>query len=203
MSFKRFLVGAAAAGALALGSFSAQAATICSSCDYNGPPATYLGAHNALTADLSTFEHVFSGVPNGTAFSDFWVFDITPDALGSASADFTLTTALAGFTGSLYFDAGSGCGGAPGSVCASVAVGALIASDSDPSPSRFEVTANLAPGRYVIIVDGTTAPPPGGTSAYTGQLSFVPSQQVPEPGTLALLALGLIGVAGFGMRKAR
>ena len=53
---------------------------------------------------------------------------------------------------------------------------------------RWEIIASgLAAGRYIIQVTGNTRP--SGPSSYTGQLSFIS-----EPGTLALLGLGLLGV---------
>ena len=59
---RTFLAGAIAAatvGVLTLGAQSAAAATICNGCNYLSP-ATYLGAHDASTNDLSTFQHIFS-----------------------------------------------------------------------------------------------------------------------------------------------
>ena len=201
MSLKRFLLSVAAAGTLGLGAYSAQAATICSGCDYvDGSPATFLGVHDATTNDLSTFQHIFTAI--STAFTDYWVFDIAPAADSSASADFTALAAIAGFTGDLFTaGAGTACGGGPGSGCAALVLGALVVADSDPSTDRFELIASLAPGQYVIRVTGTTNA--DGDSAYTGQVNFEANRQVPEPGTLALLALGLIGVAGLGVRKGR
>ena len=150
---RTFLAGIiAAAGFLALTTQSTEAATICNGCDYLAP-ATYLGAHDASTSDLSTFQHVLSDTDN-TPFEDFWVFDITPSASGSASADFTQTTAITGFTGTLYTDGGTDCtGAAPGDACGAPALGNVIGTDSGQA---WEIVFTLTPGRYIIVASGTT-----------------------------------------------
>jgi hypothetical protein len=186
MRLKQLLMGLLASATFAMG---AQAATVCSICDYVGPEGTYLGAHDATTNDLSTFQHLLTSV--STAFTDRWVFDVTPLADASASADFTFLASIDGFTASLFHDGGSACGAGAGSGCASVVLGGFIAGDSDPSPEQWELFATLAPGRYVIVVTGTTNA--DGDSTYTGQINFEPgSQLVSEPGTLVLLGLGLV-----------
>jgi hypothetical protein len=193
MGIRRMLVGLAMVGALAGG--SAQAATICNACDYLAP-ATYLGSHDATAGDGSTFQHIFTGVAAGTAFTDYWVFDIAPLATGSASADFTSLSLILGFSAELYEDGGTVCGGGAGTACGAPVLGAFVTGDSDAGPARWELLADLTPGRYVIVVTGTTGVGPPQASKYTGQIDFVPGrQQVPEPGTLALLAAAVLLLA--------
>ncbi len=194
MNLKKALLGIAAALTIGAAAQTTQAATICNACSYvDGSAATFLGAHNAGTSDLSTFQHIFNPKVPGAAFTDYWVFDIAPAAFGSASANFTITTAIANFAGALYVDTGSNCPGGPGSGCAALApLGAFIGSDTG---NNWEVVFSLAPGRYVLVVTGTQQE----NSAYTGQISFIP-RFVPEPDVLVLLAVGLIA-AGFTARR--
>lgn len=181
--------------ALAFGA-SANAATICVGCELiDGAAATYIGTYNPFEFDEGTFNHtgIQNDVGQSTAFTDFFVFDLNPGGKGSISADFTVNTGIQNFVGALWTDGGSDCAvGAP-AACSTLVPGTKLY-EVNATNRRWEIVASgLAAGRYIIQVTGSTRA--SGPSSYTGQLSFVS-----EPGTLALLGLGLFGV-GFLRRR--
>ena len=174
-------------------SMEAQASVICTGCEYrNNFAGTFLGAFNTTAADVATFQHSDVGE---NRFADFWVFDLTPDALGSMSADFTLLAGIGSFFAQLFADDGSRCGG---NQCQSVVVGDLLA-EARGDPFRWEILGFLPEGRYVLMIGGT--PNPLNNGAYTGQMSFL-ALTVREAGTLGLMGMGLF-VLGVVLTKWR
>ncbi len=68
--------------------------------------------------------------------------------------------------------------------------------DYDFSPGLFSFTG-LTAGAYTLFVAGDAR----GRTSYGGVMRFEPTAQVPEPGTLALLGLGLMALAFTATRR--
>jgi|SRR6478735_9942634 len=190
---------AAFAAGLLLAS-AASAGVVCNNCSYNQlQPATYLGLHNPTQDDNSTFGNATTG-QNGD-FSNWWVFDINPAGTASVNAIFLPIANISNFDVKLY-SATATCGGL-GSVCNPFTSGALLA-DGFTNPAYATVIdfTDLAVGRYAFNITGTisglTATQP---ASYTGNLQ-VNEATVPEPATLAIAGLGLLGVAFTRRKKA-
>jgi len=187
--FTKSLVLVALVGAItAFTTSKAQAAQICTACEYIGPVGTYIGTYDPTTFDAGTFNNI--EVPTGTVIDDRWVFDVAPAGQGSVSADLTVLTPFTGFSGGLYAAGATTCGAGTPSGCTVADLGVLIAS-AGSGDSIATGAVNLTAGRYIFRIQGTAGEPFG---TYTGQLATA-AVAVPEPALLSLLGLGLVAAA--------
>jgi hypothetical protein len=183
-------------------SAAASAGVICNNCAYlQGQPGTYIGVHNPLASDNSTFGNATTGF-NG-AFSNWWVFDINPAGAASVNAIFLPIANISNFDVTLWTAAGSVCapnGATTGGLCSPLVTGAMVA-DGFTNPAYATVIdfTALTAGRYAFNITGTISGlAPTQPASYTGNLQV---QAVPEPATLAIAGLGLLGVAYTRRRK--
>ena len=73
---------------------------ICAGCEYEDDAAGTLPRRfDAHAGGSGEFQHTDVG---SVRFADFWVFDVTPDALGSISADFTLLASIGNFAAAAF-----------------------------------------------------------------------------------------------------
>jgi hypothetical protein len=132
------------------------------------------------------------GFPIG-AFDDYWIFTYVGGA-GEVSANFVPGSGITGWIGGFYNASGWDCSGGVGTACTGGAIGSLIVESGLPNIATPGVKAFLNAGQYAVRVRGTNT---SDQTSYTGQLAF----NIPEPGTLALLGLGLIGVGAARRRR--
>jgi PEP-CTERM motif len=200
-----------------LGAGQAMALNVCVNCLYTAAGPTYLGSLNPTTGDTANFRREnLANTTNATiSVTDTWLFDISPAGDAQMTASFNpfagATTRISGFTSVLRDVTASTCvNGQANSTgttgdCSGIAFGSLsvngFASNVGPNQSGSVVFPTfLNAGRYAFQFTYNLAPSNGQLSDYSGQIS-VSAAQVPEPGTLALAGLALVGVAAAARRN--
>lgn len=142
------------------------------------------GAAHADYIDLGTIT-----APATVHFSNGWVF--APPAFADEFA-FTLTNGADAYGMILEGDWWLG-----NTDVQLLALASNSYLDFDFTPGHFSFSG-LTAGAYSLFVSGQAD---GLITGYSGTMRFSPTAQVPEPGTLALFGLALVGFAFTAMRR--
>jgi len=182
-----------------------------------GTSATYIGIMDPSAIPVENAFVRNDVITPNSSFINYWVVDVNPTGNVAASLSFLNNgSAFTAFNVELYLaqspltnvanaaytcasqsqvGGAVSCAAGPGSLT-------LITTNNTPfnigqqSGSFLANTTNfLTAGRYVVKVSGTTAS--GSNPSYSGQIQV---NQIPEPGSLALSGLALLGAAA-AMRK--
>jgi hypothetical protein len=183
----------AAAIGLAMGLAGPAAATAYTSTTAYLGSATTTGHYLGSFAPGDSISGIGSGQISNGAFTHWWLFNVNPDAADSSSFIFNPIGVgnVTGFTAKIYgatfgsctFD--TACAATQGSLVTTFA-GAV---EGVQTLAGYKLTA----GNYMVQITGTVTnqPPVFPTSTYSGNMAF---SEVPAPGVLALLGVGMLGM---------
>lgn len=215
------LAAALAAGLLASG--VASAANICQGCAYRfdgdggtglpvaGVVGSFLGTYDptsgALPTDVGDSGSYTHGGLGAGGFSDSWIFTVNPAGRGEWDATFNPGADVSSFSASIFTTSGQVCTATSDPQGAALArqagfctsngvVGVTSLGTLSTSFGGLRISnLTLPAGSYVIQVAGTVS----GTGTgrfYSGNITT----RIPEPGSLALVAVGLLAAAA-GLRR--
>jgi hypothetical protein len=154
------------------------------------------------------FLAVFAGTGSGATI----LTDTTGSAFGT-SLDLSNYSSFAGcpLANSVSDFGSTACGDirltlpnlAPGAYTVVLSDGQYIANAIFDNGTLGEGFADLTGGAFCNIQDSTGVSCANVSGAYAFDITGLPATAAPEPGALALLVVGFLGITGFGARRAR